>query len=61
MNTLQISDAFDPYYAGRKGLLTPTRVSDDQPARDRPAPADRPQMTTSAVPAEAAEAPKRAA
>ena len=58
MNTLTIPrNAFDPYYAGRKGLSTPTRVGDDQPARD-PAPADRPQMTTSAVPAEAAEAPK---
>ncbi len=35
MNTLQISDAFDPYYVGRKGILTPIRVSEDE-ARHKP-------------------------
>ncbi len=33
MNTLQISDAFEPYYVGRKGILSPTRVSDDEARR----------------------------
>jgi hypothetical protein len=31
MNTLQISDVFEPYYVGRKSLLKPTRLPPENP------------------------------